>query len=327
MSLSDPFRSELGDGEPRRRQIAATSAPRAASGDARSIGPEKRADARPMKHDDLPAASPAYNLSTVCKKYDQEASLETCRAAREEIMAVFGALSLSDHVRNLLLKQMTSGHLKPGGRINEAKLARTLGISRNPIREAISGLAQRGYLVSLPRRGHRLRVMTAQDIDDVFSFRISLESFAIELALPRMAQRDLAAIRATYDRMSEAAKRDNVTEVREADLALHRTICELSGNRQLLRAHEAIDTEIQILLASVNLEFEPLSATAAAHMPIVEALESRDVARSLAAMRHHLQATWNGVTEMYRQAGLFDPDDDQQHVKRPHHVRTLEESR
>lgn len=327
MSLSDPFRSELGDGKPRRRQVAAPPALRAASGDARSIGPEKRADARPMKHDDLPAASPAHNLSTVCKKHDQEASLETCSAAREEVMAVFGALSLSDHVRNLLLKQMTSGHLKPGGRINEAKLARTLGISRNPIREAISGLAQRGYLVSLPRRGHRMRVMTAQDIDDVFSFRISLESFAIELALPRMAQRDLAAIRAIYDRMSEAAKRDNVTEVREADLALHRTICELSGNRQLLRAHEAIDTEIQILLASVDLEFEPLSATAAAHLPIVEALESRDVARLLAAMRHHLQATWNGVTGMYRRAGLFDPDDDQQHVKRPHHVRTLEESR
>ena len=327
MSLSNPLRSEFGGGEPRRRQIAAPPGPRAAGGDARSIGAERRADARPTKHDDLLAASPAHNLSTVCKKFDQEASLETCRAGREEAMPVFDVPSLSDHVRNLLLKQMTSGHLKPGGRINEAKLARTLGISRNPIREAISGLAQRGYLVSLPRRGHRMRVMTARDIDDVFSFRISLEAFAIELALPRMTQRDLAAIRAIYDRMSEAARRDNVTEVREADLALHRTICELSGNRQLLRAHEAIDTEIQILLASVDLEFEPLSAIAAAHLPIVEALESRDVARSLAAMRHHLQATWNGVTEMYRHTGLFDPDDDQQHVKRPHRVRTLEESR
>lgn len=280
-----------------------------------------------MGHDVWPILSPAQNLSTVCKKSDQEASLETGRAGKEKAMSVFGALNLSDHVRNLLLKQMTSGHLKPGGRINEAELARTLGISRNPIREAISGLAQRGYLVSLPRRGHRMRVMTAQDIDDVFSFRITLESFAIELALPRMAQRDLAAIRAIHDRMSKAAKRDNVTEVREADLALHRAICELSGNRQLLRAHEAIDTEIQILLACVDLEFEPLVVTAAAHLPIVDALESRDVARSLAAMRHHLRATWNGVAETYRCAGVFDHDESQQHVKQPHHVRTLEESR
>ena len=237
-------------------------------------------------------------------------------------MSVFGALNLSDHVRNLLLKQMTSGHLKPGGRINEAQLARTLGISRNPIREAISGLAQRGYLVSLPRRGHRMRVMTAQDIDDVFSFRITLESFAIELALPRMTQRDLAAIRLIHDRMSKAAKRDNVTEVREADLALHRTICELSRNRQLLRAHEAIDTEIQILLACVDLELEPL----AAHLPIVEALEARDGARSLAAMRHHLTATWDGVAEIYRRAGFIDPTDNVQHAERPHRVRAPREA-
>src|SRR4051794_2789375 len=67
-------------------------------------------------------------------------------SAREGAISFFDTLSLSEHVRNFLLKEMTSGHLKPGGRINEAELARTLGISRNPIREAISGLAQRGYL-------------------------------------------------------------------------------------------------------------------------------------------------------------------------------------
>jgi len=62
--------------------------------------------------------------------------------------------SLSDQMRNLLLEGLTSGRLRPGDRINEAEFARTLGISRNPIREAISGLAQRGFLVAVPRRGH-----------------------------------------------------------------------------------------------------------------------------------------------------------------------------
>jgi len=210
-------------------------------------------------------------------------------------------------VRNFLLKEMTSGRLRPGGRINEAELARKLGISRNPIREAISGLAQRGYLVSLPRRGHRMRVLTVQDIDDVFSFRICVESFAIEQAVPRMTKRDIAGLRDIQNRMFEAAEDNNVTAMREADVALHRTICELSENRHTLRAHEAIDTEVQILIACVDLELESLAFTAAAHLPIVEALEARDVARAIAAMQHHLRTTWADVHAMHRRAGLLEP--------------------
>jgi DNA-binding GntR family transcriptional regulator len=222
----------------------------------------------------------------------------------EDNIAFLETLSLSDGVRNFLLKEMTAGRLKPGGRINEAELARKLGISRNPIREAISGLAQKGYLVSLPRRGHRMRVMTAQDIDDVFSFRICVESFAIEQALPRMTRRDLVGLRAIVDQMLKAAAQNDVIGVREADVALHRTICEFSGNRLTVRAHEAIDTEVQVLIACVDLELESLTATANAHLPIVEALESRDVARSVAAMRHHLETTWAGVHAIHRRAGL-----------------------
>ena len=220
-------------------------------------------------------------------------------------------MTLSDHVRNYLLREMTSGHLKPGGRINEAELARKLGISRNPIREAISGLAQRGYLVSLPRRGHRMRVLTAQDVDDVFSFRICVETFAIEQALPRMTRRDLMSLRTIQGRMFAAAEDDNVTAMREADISLHRTICELSGNRQTLRAHERIDTEVQILIASVDLAQESLATSATIHLPVVEALESRDVARSVAAMQHHLRETWASVHESYRRAASLDatPED------------------
>jgi DNA-binding GntR family transcriptional regulator len=150
-----------------------------------------------------------------------------------------------------------------------------------------------------------MRVFTVQDIDDVFSFRICVESFAIKQAVPRMTKRDIAGLRAIQDRMFDAAADSNVTTMREADIALHRTVCELSGNRQTLRAHEAIDTEVQILIACVDLELESLAFTAAAHLPIVEALEARDVARAVAAMRRHLKTTWAGVHAMHRQAGLL----------------------
>jgi DNA-binding GntR family transcriptional regulator len=212
--------------------------------------------------------------------------------------------SLSDQVRNLLLEALTSGHLRPGDRINEAELARVLGISRNPIREAVSGLAQRGFLVSAPRRGHFMRLFSPRDVNDVFSFRICVESFAIRQALPLMTPSDHKGLRSIVDRMIAAAKAGRLTDLRQEDIALHRRICELSRNRQTLRAHEGIDTEVQMLIASVDLDHETPMEAALAHVPIVEAIATGNVAASIDAMEHHLKTTEARVLKVYDDAGL-----------------------
>ncbi|MGH6644544.1 MAG: GntR family transcriptional regulator, partial [Bradyrhizobium sp.] len=213
-------------------------------------------------------------------------------------------LSLSDQMRNLLLEALTSGRMRPGDRINEAELARTLGISRNPIREAISGLAQRGFLVSSPRRGHFMPLFTPQDVSDVFSFRICVESFAIRQAVPQMTADDHDDLRRIVDRMIEAAGAARLTQLRQEDMALHRRICELSRNRQTLRAHEGIDTEVQMLIASIDLDHEAPMDSALAHVPIVEAIATGDVALAVDTMEHHLKTTWAHVLKIYEDAGL-----------------------
>ncbi|MDQ0394386.1 GntR family transcriptional regulator [Labrys monachus] len=215
--------------------------------------------------------------------------------------------SLSDQVRNILLEALTSGQLRPGDRINEAELARALGISRNPIREAVSGLAQRGFLVSAPRRGHFLRHFTPQDVNDVFSFRICVESFAIRQAVPLMTPGDHEDLRGIVERMIAAAHAKRLSDLREEDMALHRRICEFSRNRQTVRAHEGIDTEVQMLIAFVDLDHETPIETALAHVPIVEAMATGDIGRSVGAMEDHLRATWDHVLEVYGQLGIGAP--------------------
>jgi DNA-binding GntR family transcriptional regulator len=228
-------------------------------------------------------------------------ALSTGRLAAQRLIET---PSLSDQVRNILLEALTSGLLRPGDRVNEAELARVLGISRNPIREAVSGLAQRGFLVSAPRRGHFLRHFTPQDVDDVFSFRICVESFAIRQAVPLMTQADHKDLRDILDRMIVAAEARRLSDLRQEDIALHRRICQLSRNRQTLRAHEGIDTEVQMLIAFVDLDHETPMQTALAHVPIVEAMVTGDIARSVEAMEDHLRATWTHVLEVYEHLGL-----------------------
>ncbi len=213
-------------------------------------------------------------------------------------------LSLADQVRDYLLEGLTSGRLRPGDRINEAELARTLGISRNPIREAISGLAQRGFLVSAPRRGHFMRVFTPDDVNDVFSFRICVETFAVRQAMAQMTRADVAELVDLVDQMIVAARGERLSELRQADMALHRRICALSGNRQTVRAHAGIDTEVQMLVAFVDLDQETPMAAALSHEPIIEAIAARDVERAARAIDQHSRQTWARVLALYEDSGL-----------------------
>lgn len=213
-------------------------------------------------------------------------------------------VSLADQVSDYLLEGLTSGRLRPGDRINEAELARMLGISRNPIREAISGLAQRGFLVAAPRRGHFMRVFTPDDVNDVFSFRICVETFAIRQAMPQMTTSDVGGLVDLVDRMIAAARTDRLSELRQADMALHRRICELSGNRQTVRAHTGIDTEVQMLVAFVDLDQETPIASALSHEPIVEAIAAGDVERAVRAIEQHSRQTWARVLAVYDGSGL-----------------------
>lgn len=211
--------------------------------------------------------------------------------------------SLADQVRNLLLEGVTAGHLKPGGRINEAELARRLGISRNPIREAISGLAQKGFLVAVPRRGHFMRSFSREDLDDIFSFRICVESFAIRQGMGRMGAKDVAGLEAIVERMLVAAEASDLAALQEADVAFHRTVCELSGNRQTVRAHQGIETELRMLIAYVDLEHETPMQSALVHVPVLDAIAGGNVEKAVAAMERHIRATWDNVIEIY-EAGI-----------------------
>ena len=107
--------------------------------------------------------------------------------------------------------------------------------------------------------------------------------------------------------MIAAARARRLSDLREEDMALHRRICEFSRNRQTLRAHEGIDTEVQMLIAFVDLDHETPIETALAHVPIVEAMATGDIERSVDAMEDHLRTTWTHVLEVYEHLGIGAP--------------------
>lgn len=212
-------------------------------------------------------------------------------AAEEMGQALLQMDSLAVRVREYLLAEVTSGRLRQGERINEAELARRLGISRNPIREAVSGLVQKGFLVAKPRRGAELRTFTSKDVDDIFSFRTCVESFALAQAMEVMTLAERAEFPALVNQMFDAAAAEDVVGSQNLDILFHRKICLNSQNKVTLRAFETIDTEVRMMIAAVDLGMETLEESAAAHRPMAMAILAGDREAALEQLRRHIAKT------------------------------------
>ncbi len=207
--------------------------------------------------------------------------------------------NLSERVAAHLLSELVGGRLRQGDRINEVMVARNLGISRNPVREGMKRLEERGFLVTVPYKGMFVRSFSRQDVDDIFEFRKMIESFAIERALKRMGKADLATLSDLVDHMVAAAKRNDIQEMIEYDLQFHETILELGGNERAKRAFQALCCEVKILIAFVDYTFDDLVGAVADHIPVLEALKTGDVDRSVAALLEHLDDAHNRLVGLY----------------------------
>lgn len=217
----------------------------------------------------------------------------------DEPVGIIDNRMLSDQVSTFLVRELIFGRLQPGQRINEAELARQLGISRNPIREAIRRLEERGLLVAVPRKGTFVRTFLRNDIDEIFSFRVVVERFAVEQALPQMTDADINRIAGFVDAMVAAAKTNDEIALVENDLAFHLEICKLSKNRQTLHAFTNIQAEVQMLITIAERQFESQMAAAVDHWPVVEALRSRNPEKAMDAIRDHIRDSWRHLLEAY----------------------------
>lgn len=198
-----------------------------------------------------------------------------------------------------LTRAIVEGRLAPGSRIVEADIARRMGVSRAPVREAARRLERQGVLVAKPRHGFAVRTISVQEIDDLFEVRLSLELTSIELACRKADDAGIARVQALVESMVREANTQPQHHRIATDLALHTLICELSGNAHLHRIFMNTQTEMQMIIALIDAVYHDPTAMAATHRPIVDALVRRDPEAAKAAMRVHLEDAWQHVRALF----------------------------
>lgn len=217
----------------------------------------------------------------------------------------FSSIDLPDLVAVVeaqLQQAIVEGRLPPGARIVEAELARQMGVSRAPVREAARRLESQGLLVARPRYGFTVRTLDLQQINDLFQVRIGLEVMATGLACRQASDEQLAQLQARVDHMVAQAPHLGQAERVALDLGIHACICEISGNAYLHRLFSNMQTEIRMILALTEGSYRDPNLIAESHRPVIEAMRRRDAAAAEQALRHHLLEGQEHVQALFLRA-------------------------
>ncbi|NRO99041.1 FCD domain-containing protein [Paraburkholderia sp. NMBU_R16] len=172
-------------------------------------------------------------------------------------------------------------------RLDEKELAEALGVSRTPVREAMTLLEQEGFLRTVPRRGVYILRKTKREIVEMIHMWAALESMAARLATLRAADEDLARLRRLFDDFGETAAADQVEEYSEANIAFHQSLVELSDSPVLIETVKNIFMHVRAIRRMTIARSDRASRSIGDHMRIIEALEARDTERAERLVRQH----------------------------------------
>jgi DNA-binding GntR family transcriptional regulator len=196
---------------------------------------------------------------------------------------------LADQVYAVLRGQILSRELLPGDHLSVPVLAKSLGLSRSPVREAVQRLVVEGLAVEEFHRGARVAGVDATDLADVFAVRGALEGLAAGLVAARHDAALLDVLRASISDHGAAIGTGDEQAIIEADQAFHQTVLDAAGNEHLTRALGPLLGRAQVAMLSGDLSRWPRKALAE-HRAILTAIRAGDAEAATAAARAHVAA-------------------------------------
>ncbi len=171
-------------------------------------------------------------------------------------------------------------------RLDERQLSRELGVSRTPIREALTVLEQEGFVRSVPRRGIYVVRKSKAEVIDMITVWAAIESLAARLATVRASDSELRELRALFADFGSDPS-DHIHEYSEANMAFHKTIIRLGGCSLMTELTENLFIHMRAVREVTIRQDNRAQRSIRDHMNIIAALEARDADLVARLVREH----------------------------------------
>jgi len=204
-------------------------------------------------------------------------------------MAQVGPISremLSSKIKDRILQLILEGELQPGDRVVETRIARELGVSQSPVREAIRDLAGVGFVEIEPYRGASVRRFTREDFLDDMELRGELEAIAAQKAASRITAGQVAELRSLMEEMHAHGEQGDAHGQATKNTEFHRTVVRAAGSDSLERMWAMLEPFARTYMTAM-VPGTDLVWLGDRHGVIVDALEAGDAELAARVMRQH----------------------------------------
>lgn len=196
--------------------------------------------------------------------------------------------NLVEQVRDAILEEIASGAIAPGDRIIQEQIAQALGVSRQPVQQALVLLRNQGVLQDAPGRGLLVAPLDPEHVQHMYDIRAAIEGLAGRRAAELGAERAAKAGPALIEAGRKAVATGSVAKMIAADMKFHAFVYALSGNPLIAPALETHLTYTQRVMGEVLTRDEKPRDIWDQHEAILKAIAKGDGERAEALLRAHL---------------------------------------
>lgn len=217
----------------------------------------------------------------------------------EQELEVFGELptvvTLSKQVEERIRLAITAGKMRPGVLYTEPNLAKQMGVSRTPVREAVLELTSRGLLTIIPRRGFQIRWFTEECIKEVYDLRIALELHAVEVLSQNPGAHDFASLTEAIGAQEKGANEAEIGSVVRYGRDFHHELLALAGNGMVLKIFDDIRDILQVTWAQAFSRSIKPADVVADHKKLVNMIQKGETEKARKFLRQHLERSQAAV--------------------------------
>jgi len=212
---------------------------------------------------------------------------ETSSNNENPLTEIEGPRNLTEHVYMRIEKAITEFRIKPGDEIQEVGLAKQLGTSVTPVREALNRLAGDGLIIREPNR--HPRVVKFSGKEDLYDIRSALESLGVFLAASHITPDDIARLKKIQERGEKYHRSGDMEGHGVYNAEFHEAILDLSQNSLLIEMMAKIRKKNMLCMSSIMMIPGMIEHALEEHAEIIDLLENRDAPKVQEAMRRHIE--------------------------------------
>ena len=194
-----------------------------------------------------------------------------------------------------LREQLLNGEIAPPEHLIEAKIAKELGTSRTPVREALHSLELEGLIESIPRVGYVVKAISEEEVEEICEIRMAIEGVAVRWAIEKAYKKLVEELEKNISIAEEKVSKGNVRAFVDMDAQFHEIISKFSGSKRLLELAQTLRRHMLRYRIQSIYSVDNVLRAIEGHKGIAQAIRKRDLGEVNQAIRHHMEQSKSDI--------------------------------